>query len=277
MVAAVAGGVPVKGALLLPTVRLPPGVRTPRQQVHHDSLSQHPAVLAPAQYYSLVHSPAVHRGKRTSAPTEAREGAGAWLLLRKCRTVTRATMGAASVLLLRTLVGTVAVVATAVLMMRRRCTVAAVAPLAPNKAREGAWIWLLRRITRDIIAGSAAVALRWGGNGWHVRIYAIALEEVITAQMPKPTTGVAESVKPPWLSRCAHLRLMPGLSASLVPDSRSRAAVMFPINFHRSVLSGGGGSPEKQISTNQCTNLDYFRSRRPYPPTSVCAVYKSLE
>ena len=69
---------------------------------------------------------------------------------------TPATIGAASVLLLRTLVGTVAVVATAVLMLRRRCTVAAVVPLAPDKAREGAWSWLLRRITRDIIAGAAA-------------------------------------------------------------------------------------------------------------------------
>ena len=68
-------------------------------------------------------------------------------------------------------------------------------------------------------------------------IYAIALKEAIAAQMAKPTTGVAESVKPPWLSRRAHLRLMPGSSASLAPDSRSRAAVMFPINFHRSVLS----------------------------------------
>ena len=28
-------------------------------------------------------------------------------------------------------------------------------------------------------------------------IYAIGLEEAIVAQMPKPTTGVAESVKPP--------------------------------------------------------------------------------
>ena len=66
-------------------------------------------------------------------------------------------------------------------------------------------------------------------------IYAIALKEAIAAQMAKLTTGVAESVKPPWLSRRAHLRLMPGSSASLGPDSRSRAAVMFP--FHRSVLS----------------------------------------
>ena len=74
-------------------------------------------------------------------------------------------------------------------------------------------------------------------KGWHVGIYAIALEETIAAQMPKPTTGVAESVKPPWLSLRAHLRLVPGSSASLASDSRSRAAVMLPINFHRAVLS----------------------------------------
>ena len=75
-------------------------------------------------------------------------------------------------------------------------------------------------------------------------IYAIALEEAIAAQMPKPTTGVAESVKPPWLSRRAHLRLIPGSSASLAPDSRSRAAVTFSINFHLSVLSL---SPKKKL------------------------------
>ena len=61
---------------------------------------------------------------------------------------------------------------------------------------------------------------RWGGKAWHVGIYAIALEEAIAAQMPKPTS-VAESVKPPWHSRRAHLRPMPGSSASLAPDSRS--------------------------------------------------------
>ena len=61
-------------------------------------------------------------------PAKAREGAEGWLLLRKCRTVPRATIGAASILLLRTPVGTVAVVATAV----------------------------LRRGPRDIIAGAAA-------------------------------------------------------------------------------------------------------------------------
>ena len=47
----------------------------------------------------------------------------------------------------------------------------------------------------------------------------------MAAQMP---TGVTESVKPPSFSRRAHLRLMPGSSVSLAPDSRSRAAVMLP-------------------------------------------------
>ena len=108
-------------------------------------------------------------------------------------------------------------------------------------------------------------------------IYAIVLKEAITAQMAKPTTGVAESVKPPWLSRRAHLRLTPGSSASLAPDSHSRAAVMFPINFHRSVLSFL--SPKKQFGTNQCTkkDLDYIRSRRPCPPTSACSIQIARE
>ena len=137
-----------------------------------------------------------------SQPKLARYGAGGWLLLCKCRTVPRATIGAASVLLLRTLVGTVAVVATAV----------------------------LRRGPQDIIAGVAAAAtvdLRWGGKGWDAGIYAIALEEAMAAQIPKLTTGAAESVEPPWLSRHAHLRLVPGSFVSLAPDSRSRAAVMW--------------------------------------------------
>ena len=111
MVAAVAGGVPVKGAPLLPTMRLPPRVLTLRKQVPHDSLPpskpavvlltpevrtlqkevhhdslyplkavvppldrprQHPAALAPAQCYSTVrHLPAAHCGKRTSAPSQS--------------------------------------------------------------------------------------------------------------------------------------------------------------------------------------------------------------
>ena len=100
-------------------------------------------------------------------------------------------------------------------LLLRRCTVAAVVPLVPDKAREGAWGWLLlrrqyctvaaavasyerfrtitmsttvlRRGARDIIAGAAAATAvlrrryRWGGKGWYVGIYAIALEETIAA------------------------------------------------------------------------------------------------
>ena len=77
MVAAVAGGVPVKGAPLLPTMRLSPGVQAPEKQAHHGSPSQHPAALAPAQCYSPAHSPAVHCGKRPSAPSQSyRRGEG---------------------------------------------------------------------------------------------------------------------------------------------------------------------------------------------------------
>ena len=104
---------------------------------------------------------------------KAREGAGAWLLLRRCTVAAvvplapdKAREGAWGWLLLR------------------RCTVAAIVPLVPDKAREGAWGWLLlrrqcctvaaavvshercctipmantvlRRRTRDIIAGAVA-------------------------------------------------------------------------------------------------------------------------
>ena len=55
-------------------------------------------------------------------PAKAREGAGAWLLLRRCTVAAvvplvpaEARKGAGGWLLLRTLVGTVAVIATAVL------------------------------------------------------------------------------------------------------------------------------------------------------------------
>ena len=145
---------------------------------------------------NVIRKSSIHRRSVVASvpllPAKAREGAGAWLLL-------------------------------------RRCTMAAVVPLVSAKARKGAGAWLLlrrqcctlaaavvsherfRTITmtttvlqrrpRDIIACAAAAAtvvLRWGGKGWHVGIYAIALEEAIAAQMPKLTRGVAESVEPPW-------------------------------------------------------------------------------
>ena len=47
----------------------------------------------------------------------------------------------------------------------------------------------------------------------------------MAAQMPALTTGAVDSVEPPWPSRRAHLRVVPGSSASLAPDSQSRVAV----------------------------------------------------
>ena len=77
MVEVIAGGVPVKGASLLPTMRLSPGVQTPEKQAHHGSPSQHSAALAPAQCYSPAHSPEVNCGKRPSAPSQSyRRGGG---------------------------------------------------------------------------------------------------------------------------------------------------------------------------------------------------------
>ena len=106
-------------------------------------------------------------------------------------------------------------------------------------------------------------------------IYAIGVEEAITAQMPKPTTGVAKSVKPPWLSRRAHLRLRPGSSASPAPDSRSRAAVMLSMNFHRSVCRFC--RLKKFWYKSVYKHLDYIRSRRSCPPTSACSIQTARE
>ena len=204
-------------------------------------------------------------------PDKAREGAGAWLLLWKCRTVPRATIGAASVLLLRTLVGTVAVVATAVLMLGRRCTVAAVVASHERFRTIAMTTTVLRRRTRDIIAGAATVALRWGGKGWQVGIYAIALEEAIAAQMPKLTTGVAESVALVPRTSSPHAWLV-CIARTRFPKLGRRNVAAVPSDLLRRFCR-----LKKEFSTNQCTNLDCFRSRRPCSPTSACAVYESLE
>ena len=115
MVAAVSGGVPVKGAPLVSTVRLPPGVRTPREQVHHEVyIRRRPLLLRSAVHTNIplrlpqrnvIRKSSIHRRSTVASvplvPAKAREGAGAWLLL-------------------------------------RRCTVVVVVPLFPAKAREGA-------------------------------------------------------------------------------------------------------------------------------------------
>ena len=131
-------------------------------------------------------------------PAKAREGAGAWLLLRpRCCTVAvvpllpaKAREGAEAWLLLR----------------RQRYIVATVGPLLPAKAREGAGGWLLLRPQRCTVA--AAVVS-------HERSRTITMTTAVLRRRPRDT-------------RRAHLRLVPGSSASLAPDSRSRAALMWP-------------------------------------------------
>ena len=115
--------------------------------------------------------------------------------------------------------GGLAAAAATVLYRRRRCSVArtvshdnndyhyTAAETAGYHSRgrrcdrcmvEATAVW--RRRYRQIVAGAAAAAtvvLRWGGKGWQNGIYAIVLEEAMAAQMPKLTTGVAESVEPP--------------------------------------------------------------------------------
>ena len=109
----------------------------------------------------------------------------------------------------------------------------------------------------------------------------------MAAQMPKLTTGAAESVEPPLLSRRAHLHLVPDSSASLASDFRSRAAVMWlrakqMLRWRMTVLQNFSSSAsikepslllivchhfdrliflnkiKKCRSINQSTNLDYL-------------------
>ena len=78
-------------------------------------------------------------------PDKAREGSWGWILRRRCTV--------AAVVLL---VPNKAREGPWGWLLRRRCTVAAVVPLVPDKAREGAWGWLLRR--RQCCTVTAAIA-----------------------------------------------------------------------------------------------------------------------
>ena len=231
-------------------------------------------------------------------PAKAREGAGAWLLLRRCIVAAvvplvraKAREGAGVWLLLRRC--TVAAVVPLVpakaregaggwLLLRRQCCTVAAAVVSHERFRTITMTTtVLRRKPRDITAGAAAatavgrrryrkivasaaaaatVVLRWVGKGWYVGIYAIALEEAIEAQMPKLTTGVAESVEPPWRR--------PG-------DTIAGAAVI----FHRlgRFVSYIFLQKYKSVYKSRLPCAMCFRSRRPCPPTLAFAVYKSLE
>ena len=81
----------------------------------------------------------------------------------------------------------------------------------------------------------------------------------MAAQMPTLTTGAAYSIEPPWPSRRAHLRLVPGSSAPLAPDSRSRAAVKWPqlLWLREKQMRGGLIIVTVLSPKTKCANLPY--------------------
>ena len=126
---------------------------------------------------NVIRKSSIHRRSIVASvplvPAKAREGAGAWLLLRRC-----------TVAAIVALVPVKAREGAGAWLLLLHCIVAGVVPLVPAKAREGAWGWLLRRRwcctvvavvalherfrtitmtttvlrqrTRDVIAGAAA-------------------------------------------------------------------------------------------------------------------------
>ena len=124
---------------------------------------------------NVIRKSSIHRRSIVASvpliSVKVREGAGAWLLLRRCTVAAvvplvaaKAREGAGGWLLRRrcTMAAAVPLVPDKARegawdwLLRRRCTVAAVVPLVPDKAREGAWGWLLLR--RQCCAVAAAVA-----------------------------------------------------------------------------------------------------------------------
>ena len=93
---------------------LTPEIRTPQKEVHHGSLPPSKAVVRPLVVHAniplrlplrnAIRQSAIYRRSIAASvplvPAKATEGAGGWLLLRQCRTIPCATIGAASVLLL---------------------------------------------------------------------------------------------------------------------------------------------------------------------------------
>ena len=173
MVAAVPGGLPVKGAPRVSTVRLPPGFRTPREKVHREVyIRRRPLLLRSVVHTNIplrlplrnvIRKSSIHRRSTVASvplvPAKAREGAGAWLLLRRC-----------TVAAVVPLVSAKAREGSGGWLLRRRCTVAAVVPLVPDKAREGARGWLLRRpCTVAAVVPLVPDKAKEGAEGWLLR------------------------------------------------------------------------------------------------------------
>ena len=117
--------------------------------------------------------------------------------------------------------------------IHRRSIVTSV-PLLPAKATEGAGVWLLLRPQRCTVAAVVplllAKAREWAVDSLPLLPQRCTVAAAVVShqrfRMITMTTAVLR--RRPRNTRRAHLRLVPGSSASLAPDSQSRAAVMWP-------------------------------------------------
>ena len=180
-------------------------------------------------------------------PAKATEGAGAWLLLRRCTVDAVVSLvsakargeGAGAWLLLR----------------RQCCTIAAVVPLVPTKATEGARVWLL--LWRQCCTIAAVVPLvpaktREGAGAWLLlRPQRCTVAAVV--HLPPAKTGEGAGG---WL---LLRRQYCTVAAAVVSHERFRTITM----TSASVLLYKHRLQKKSFvlfcrSTNQCTNLDYL-------------------
>ena len=307
MIAAVAGDVPVKRAPLLPTMRLLPGVRTPRKQVHHDSLSlsksavavltpevqtpqkevhhysvppskavvpppgrprQHPTALALAQCYSTVrHLPAIHCRKRTSAPSQnyrrsrglAAAAATALYCGRRCTSAPSQSYRRG---------GGLAAAAATALYCGRRC------PSAPSQSYRRGGGLAAAAATALYCRRRCSVARTVSHDNYDYRCIAVET----TGYAPRTSSprarlvGIARTTFPkPGQRNVAPVAVAADKANAAVGDD-CRVAHKIPSSSPFYLL-------EKQ-KHKKCTNIPCamcFQSRRPCPPTSAFAVYKSIE
>ena len=136
--------------------------------------------------------------------------------------------------------------ARALLLLRpQRCTLAAVVPLVPAKARERAGAWLLLRRQYCTVAAAVmsherfrtasapllpAKATEGAGDLLPLLPQRCTVAAAVVSHERFRTITMTTAVlrRRPRDTRRAHLRLVPGSSASLISDSRSRAAAMWP-------------------------------------------------
>ena len=137
---------------------------------------------------NVIRKSSIHRRSIVASvplfPAKAREGAGAWLLLRGC-----------TVAAVVPLVPAKAREETGAWLLLRRCTVAAILPLVPAKAREGAEGWLLLR--RQCCTVAAAVVS-------HERFRTITMTTTILRRRPWDIIAGAAAATAVWRRRALY-------------------------------------------------------------------------